>query len=97
MKRKKINFDVIKTSLNRSEMREITAGCGSGGVGGGGGSLCDGTINCGSMTYSSCHYNGCFVELYQCQSPTEWLLRTCDGTWCGSGSYGGTACGGQIP
>ena len=95
---KKLTFKNISTVLSRPEMKEIMAGSSSGGGGGGGGGgLCDGTVNCGSMTYSSCYYNGCFVELYQCSSPTEWLIRTCDGTWCGAGYYGGTACGGQIP
>lgn len=29
MKRKKLNFDIINSSLKRSELREITAGSGS--------------------------------------------------------------------
>jgi hypothetical protein len=36
MKRKKLNFDIMNRSLKRSELREITAGCGSSGGGSGG-------------------------------------------------------------
>lgn len=43
----------------------------------------------------SCSYNGCDVVLHQME--TGWVLYTCDGTWNGSGQYGGSACGGQCP
>lgn len=43
----------------------------------------------------SCTYNGCHVTLHQ--GASGWVLHTCDGTWTGSGTYGGTVCGGQCP
>ena len=56
MKRKKLNFDIMNSSLKRSELREITAGCGSSGGGGGGG--------CGCGTAQGCIYGGCSTASY---------------------------------
>lgn len=43
----------------------------------------------------TCTYNGCTSTLTQTDS--GWTLTTCDGTWTGSGQYGGTVCGGACP
>lgn len=68
MKRKKLNFDIMNTSLKRSELREITAGCGSSGGGSGGGS---GRCNQGCSCHSGCQsalpglsgFTGCSTTL----------------------------------
>jgi len=49
---------------------------------------------CGPDT-CSCNHNGCNATLHQGRS--GWVLHTCDGTWTGSGAYGGSVCGGSCP
>ena len=72
MKRKKLNFDIMNSSLKRSELRKITAGCGS--SGGGGGSNCDGSEPCGS---SSCGFGQ--LSCCCCESGS-WVFKKCVST-----------------
>lgn len=65
--------------LNRSEMKMIKAGYMS---------ECDGNYVSGC----ACTYNGCDVYLTQCTG--GWHISSCSGEWSGSGSYGGSTCGG---
>lgn len=72
MKRKKLNFDVINTSLNRSELREITAGCtGSGGGGGGGG------CSCNTANTAICYCGNGSIEEH-CALPTSHPMDHCN-------------------
>ena len=76
MKRKKLNIDIMNSSLKRSELREITAGCGSGGGTGGGGSPhaeCEYIYNqcmAGNsevpFTFEWHNYNNNCMHLYNC-------------------------------
>ena len=78
--------------LSRSEMKNIMAGiggeCGSGGTF---------PVEHQGLSFCSCTYNGCEVSFYQFTGPDEWLITSCAGTSCGSGTYTGTVCGGGCP
>ena len=78
MKRKKLNFDIMNRSLKRSELREITAGCGSSGGGSGGGNCvnvcqwiaqqCAAAVcygSCGSMATCNQQLNCCTRQCYE--------------------------------
>jgi hypothetical protein len=81
MKRKKLNIDIMNSSLKRSELREITAGCGSSG-GSGGGQEC----NC---LYCELQNGG--LEMFYssgCDDPPNWACRFYTGDWFATGSYG---------
>lgn len=70
MKRKKLIFDAIKTSLSRSELRKIMAGSGpgnpGGGSGGGSGNCylgCSCNLGCQSAPSGMQGYTGCSTTL----------------------------------
>lgn len=68
MKRKKLNFDIMNRSLKRSELREITAGCGSSGGGSGGGCSGNWTIYPGCSGYDGSNPNA--IICYNAGPPT---------------------------
>jgi hypothetical protein len=68
MKRKKLNIDIMNNSLKRSELRKITAGCGSGGGTGGG------------CSYNRCYRAEDFPSVTNCDICVRVDLSTCTAT-----------------
>jgi len=83
MKRKKLNIDIMNSSLKRSELREITAGCGSSGGGSGGGNQSCNCLYCQLP-------NGGLITYYSsgCDDPPNWTCRFYTGNIFATGSYG---------